>query len=79
MTSEKLRDRIPVESEAGEDPSTCPLPPCPTSPTYRAMIRVEHATRPDRPDHQSKVRTLETIAGSSPSTLSIPSTPIFLI
>lgn len=43
------------------------------------MIRVEHVTRPDRPDHHGEVWTLETLSGSRLSTLSIPSTPIFLI
>lgn len=57
MTSEKLRDRIPVESEAGEDPSACPLPPCPSRPTNRTMIRVEHASRPHRPNHKGMVWT----------------------
>lgn len=78
MTRHKLRDRIPVESEAGEDPSTDPSP-CPTRPTHHPMIRVEHAARPDRPDHHSEVWTLETVGASRLSTLSIPSTPIFLI
>lgn len=83
MTSEKLRDRVPVESEAGEDPSAYPPPPCPppcpSRPTNRTMIRVEHAIRPHRPNHQGKVWTPGTRAVTTLSTLSTPSIPIFLI